>query len=106
VNRTKPAAVALALLLSLSLGACEDATTGTSDVAVAVPDVVGMDYSLAKEELEAAGFTVMRVDRPGAGPLETVRSQKPRADTLAWPAGRITLVVVSSASPAPSPTSS
>jgi PASTA domain-containing protein len=94
VKRKTLFVVALAMLLTFSVAACGETTPSIGDVAVVVPNTVGMDYADAKAELEQAGFKVVRVDRPGAGPSGTVKSQKPRPGEIVWPPGRITLAVV------------
>jgi hypothetical protein len=95
--------IVAALLVILTLSACEPGTTGTTDVAAVVPNVVGMDYADAKATLEQAGFVVNKREKAGDGTPGTVQRQMPDANSVQWPVGTVTIFVLVPSHSSPPP---
>jgi serine/threonine-protein kinase len=96
-GRTKATFWALALLALVLLGAAAWALLGQDPPAsetVAVPEVTGQSYELAKSELEALDFQVDKVEEPDdTVPTGDVISQDPAGGSLEEPGTTITLTV-------------
>jgi len=89
--------VTVALLLGFAGAGCTRSTGDTrrGDIAVRVPNVVGMEYADARVALEQQGFKVFRRNRLGDDVTGVVR-QDPEPDSPAEPGSSVTIVVVSS----------
>jgi serine/threonine-protein kinase len=87
------AIVALGLMIAAAFSFLNPETPDTGST-VAVPDVAGQSYELAKSELEAVNFEVERVDEPDdTVPSGDVISQDPAGGSLEAPGTTITLTV-------------
>jgi beta-lactam-binding protein with PASTA domain len=85
--------IVAALLVTLTLSACKPEPQ-TSDVAIAVPNVVGMQYEDAVAGLQAKGFVVNRIDVANdAVEAGTVNAQDPPPNTVADTGSSVTVRV-------------
>ena len=80
---------------ALERGGSVSLTVSSGPAAVAVPDVVGLDETSARSELEAAGFDVRTIDEPTADPAEdgTVVGQSPAGGAERRPGAVVTIRV-------------
>ena len=63
-----------------------------------VPDVRGLDVGAARDQLEAAGYTVTVGEKAGGGSPGTVTAQSPAPGSSLAPGGAVTLTVVAGSS--------
>ena len=86
--RIRLAALVVLALLCSSCGGADERR---------VPNVVGLSWGSALDELGRAGLCVNAIQSGSAtGPADTVLSQTPRADTMMKPHGRVSIVVAPS----------
>jgi len=78
---------------SLVEGATVRINYSTGPKPVAVPAVVGLDYSAALQQLQAAGFAVARTDVESSQPSGVVVSQVPAGSSTATKGSTVTLSV-------------
>jgi beta-lactam-binding protein with PASTA domain len=78
---------------SLVEGATVRINYSTGPKPVAVPAVVGLDYSAALQQLQAAGFAVARTDVESSQPAGVVVSQVPAGSSTATKGSTVTLSV-------------
>ena len=78
---------------SLVEGATVRINYSTGPKQVAVPAVVGLDYSAALQQLQAAGFAVARTDVESTQPAGVVVSQVPAGSSTATKGSTVTLSV-------------
>ena len=78
---------------SLVEGATVRINYSTGPKQVAVPAVVGLDYSAALQQLQAAGFAVARTDVESTQPSGVVVSQVPAGSSTATKGSTVTLSV-------------
>ncbi len=78
---------------SVPKGSMITVTVGEEIQEVQVPDVVGLSLSDAKQNLEAAGFSVSSTEVDSTEPAGTVLKQSPSAGSSARPESQVTLRV-------------
>ena len=78
---------------SLVEGASVRINYSTGPKQVAVPPVVGLDYSTALQQLQAAGFAVARTDVESTQPAGVVTSQVPSGSSTATKGSTVNLSV-------------